>query len=131
ENGNFLSFEVQVEGEVTVDPTEAVLDAADLPKVANAATSVANNQSIESDVPIYLHDAQFAAGGFNPTSGGGEVGTTCIDGGCPAALGLLIGAYGVTELVGQLGEIIEHTSISGLMSVAAVTGFIQPTEITA
>jgi hypothetical protein len=33
----------------------------ELPKVINSATSIANLQSITSDVPVFLHDAQFVA----------------------------------------------------------------------
>lgn len=117
------TFQLQLSG--TLLPEDAI-DAVDLPKVANSATAVANNQSIESDVPLYLHDAQFAAGGFNPTCGDGE-----SNAGCPDALGFLVGAYGVTELDGELADINEHTSIAGLMTVAAATGFIEPANIRA
>lgn len=33
----------------------------DLPSVVSAATAVGNNQSITSDVPVFLHDGQFVA----------------------------------------------------------------------
>lgn len=125
-----FSFQVNVTGEVDVPPTEGMLDAVDLPKIDNAATAVANNQSITADVPIYLHDGQFAAGGFNTGCGNGEVGVASY-GSCPDALGFLIGAYGVTVLDGQLDGINEHTSIAGLMTVAAATGYIQPATVEA
>ncbi|MBU0581680.1 MAG: hypothetical protein KKB66_00685 [Alphaproteobacteria bacterium] len=127
EDDNDLHFQIRVTGDVTVPPGDGVtIDAVDLPKVENAATAVANNQSISADVPLYLHDAQFAAGGFNPTCGDGE-----SNGGCPDALGFLIGAYGVTVLDNQLDGINEHTSMAGLLTVAAATGFIEPASITA
>lgn len=130
EGPDTLDFQIQVTGTVDV-PADNAIDAADLPKVSNSATSVANNQSIEADVPIFLHDAQFAAGDFNPTcGGGGEVGASS-NYGCPDALGFLIGAYGVTVLDGQLEDINEHTSIAALMTVAAATGFIEPANISA
>jgi hypothetical protein len=126
EGNQDFSFQVRVTGDVTVPAGEGAIDAGDLPKVENAATAVANNQSISADVPIYLHDAQFAAGAFNPTCGDGE-----SNGGCPDALGFLIGAYGVTVLDNQLDGINEHTSMAGLLTVAAATGFIEPASITA
>ncbi|MDQ2704296.1 MAG: hypothetical protein M3Y43_03960, partial [Pseudomonadota bacterium] len=124
EGSDELDFNIRFQGEVPVVLDDAI-DAVDLPKVENAATSVANNQSIEADVPIYLHDAQFAAGGFNPTCGDTEGGE------CPDAVGFLLGALGLFEVDGQLDDINEHTSIAGLMTVAAATGFVNPAEITA
>ena len=57
--------------DIPVEVGEIVpLDAeTELPSVVSAATAVANNQSISSDVSVSLHDAQFAFGGF----GGGEI----------------------------------------------------------
>lgn len=127
ESTDQLLLSVNVQGEVPVENVivDGVLEAVDLPKVENSATSVGNNQSIESNVPIYLHDAQFAAGSFNPTCGSGDGGD------CPDEIGFLVGAFGVTELDGQLEDVNEHTSIAGLLTVAAATGFIEPAAITA
>lgn len=119
-----LDFDIRFQGELPVI-LDTAIDAIDLPKVENSATAVANNQSIEADVPIYLHDAQFAAGGFNPTCGDTEGSE------CPDAVGFLLGALGLFEVDGQLDGINEHTSIAGLMTIAAATGFVQPAEITA
>lgn len=63
-----------VTGTITVDgvviPATATLDAAtELPSVVSAATAVANNTSISSDVAVQLHAGQFAIG-----DGSGEVG---------------------------------------------------------
>ncbi len=128
EGTDALNLDVHVVGEVPVENVifDGGLLAADLPKVENSATAVSNNQSITADVPIYLHDAQFAAGNFNTTCGGdGESGS------CPDALGFLIGAYGVAQVDGELQDLNEHTSIAGLLTVAAATGFIEPAAITA
>ncbi len=128
EGTDALNLDVHVVGEVPVENVifDGGLLAADLPKVENSATAVSNNQSITADVPIYLHDAQFAAGNFNTTCGGdGESGS------CPDALGFLIGAYGVTQVDGELQDLNEHTSIAGPLTVAAATGFIEPAAITA
>jgi hypothetical protein len=130
EGSDEFTLTVEVTGEVDVPADEAV-DAADLPKIANSATAVSNNQSIEADVPLYLHDAQFAAGGFNPTCGGGGEANTSSNYGCPDAFGFLIGAYLLTEVDDELEDLNEHTSIAGLMTIAAATGFINAAEITA
>jgi hypothetical protein len=63
EISELVRFQLDVSG--TVIPGQGVHDAADLPKIENAATAVANNQSITSDVPIMLHDGQYYAGGFH------------------------------------------------------------------
>jgi hypothetical protein len=123
EIGEQANFQINVSGTLAA---AGALDAADLPKVENAATAVSNNQSISADVPLYLHDAQFAAGDFNTTCGGDGEG-----GSCPDALGFLIGAYGVTQVDGELQDLNEHTSIAGLLTVAAATGFIEPAAVSA
>lgn len=123
ENAELATFQLHLQG--TLVP-EGEIAAVDLPKVENAATAVANNQSISADVPIYLHDAQFAAGAFTPTCSDGD-----SNAGCPDEFGFLLGAYGVTILDNQLDGINEHTSIAGLLTVAAATGFIEPASITA
>lgn len=113
-----VTFQLQIDG--TIAPTEA-LDAVDLPKVENAATAVANNQSITADVPLYLHDAQFAAGAFegDPDVSGGE-----------ALAGLLAGAY-VVDNDEDLEGINEHTTMAALLTVAAGSGLIEPANVSA
>ena len=47
-----------VDGTVTVDPAASFDAATELPSIDSAATAVGNNQTINSDVATYLHDAQ-------------------------------------------------------------------------
>jgi hypothetical protein len=56
-------------GEVTVPSAEALAAATELGSITSAATAVANNLSIDSDVALQLHIGQFAVGG---SSGEGE-----------------------------------------------------------
>ena len=52
-------------GTVTVDAQGNSLDAlTELPEVVSSATAVGNNQNIESEVAVLLHDGQFVFGGF-------------------------------------------------------------------
>ena len=124
EGSDDFSFTVTLEGQITVPPgDDEIYDAVDLPKVLGSATAVANNQSIDADVPIYLHDAQFAAGEFNPI---------CEDsGGACTAIATIIGAAGLFEVDGQLEDLNEHTTIAGLMTIAAATGLVNPASINA
>ncbi|MBP0441383.1 hypothetical protein [Tianweitania sediminis] len=124
EGTDTLGFQVQVTGEVPVENVilDGVLSAVDLPMVENAATAVANNQSIEADVPLYLHDAQFAAGGFGAE--GGELS------GIGALGALLAGAY-IVENDEDLEDINEHTTMAALLTVAAGAGLIEPAEVNA
>lgn len=124
EQGEQVFFDLNVAGTFEVTPDTAV-EAADLPAVVNAATAVANNQSIESDVAMLLHDAQFAAGEFNPTC------YTQTYGSCPDELGFIIGALGLFAVDEDTEELNEHTTIAGLLTIAAATGFINPAEIKA
>lgn len=49
-------------GEVTVPPTASLNAEANLPSVISAATAVANNMSVDSEVGVQLHVGQFAFG---------------------------------------------------------------------
>jgi len=59
-------------GEIEIPPTESFDALTELPSVTSAATAVANNTSISSDVVLELHEGQFAFNvGNNDTSGRG------------------------------------------------------------
>ncbi|WP_281978054.1 hypothetical protein [Pseudorhizobium flavum] len=120
EFGEAVDFDLQITGTFQAPPVSGTFDAIDLPKVENAATAVANNQSIEADVPLYLHDAQFAAGGFGDSdvSAGG------------ALAALLAGAY-IVDNDEDLEDINEHTTMAALLTVAAGAGLVQPASVTA
>lgn len=75
-------------GEVTVPPTASLNAETDLPSVISAATAVANNLSVESEVGVQLHVGQFAfgdgsgspsvqfGGGYGGGYGGGHHGSS-------------------------------------------------------
>lgn len=65
EGSDQLTGTVHVIGEIAVTP-EGAQDGLDLPEIASAATAVGNNQSLESDVSLELHDGQFLYGGYDP-----------------------------------------------------------------
>lgn len=115
-----VDFDLLITGTFEAPPINGTFDAIDLPKVENAATAVANNQSIEADVPLYLHDAQFAAGEF----AGGSVS------GGEALAALLAGAY-IVDNDEDLEGINEHTTMAALLTVAAGAGLVQPASVTA
>jgi hypothetical protein len=53
-------------GYIEVDAEGNAIDArTELPEVVSAATAVGNNQQIESNVAVLLHDAQYTFGGFD------------------------------------------------------------------
>jgi hypothetical protein len=117
-----LIFNIAVQGEVQIDPASIdAFDAVDLPSVENAATAVANNQSITSASGVYLHDAQFAAGEVNPTYGGDgpDVGTFAA------------GADAIAGVDGELNGTNVHTTLAALATLGAATGFLTPAEISA
>jgi hypothetical protein len=86
--------------------------AVDLPKIENTATAVGNNQSITSNVPIYLHDGQFVAGdlGFDCASDWERCRYLLWEG----------GDYGNT-----------HLDLAGLLFLGGVLGVVQKAEIKA
>jgi len=110
-----------------VDIDEAAFDAVyQLPSVVSAATAVGNNQSITSDVPVFLHDGQFVAN----TWGNGGISTyddlaRALPGGGPNIQGP--GGMGG----GQGGEGNLHTDLAVLFTLASGLGFLTPAEISA
>jgi hypothetical protein len=88
--------------------------AEDLPKVLNVATAVGNNQSIESNVPILLHDGQFLAGNLD--------GLDCTRNDLLACIFLLSG---------QIDADNTHTEIAGLLTAAGLLGAIDKAHISA
>ncbi len=121
EQNNEVDFVFQIDANFDITDLEGVHDALDLPKIENAATAVANNQSITSDVPIYLHDAQFAAGGINDFS---DAGTGEIIQGVVGLLaaGLAFDAYADGNI---------HTALALGMTAAAAGGIIEPATVNA
>jgi hypothetical protein len=121
ELGDDADFQFSVTA--TFDPTALadVYDAADLPKIENAATAVANNQSIKSDVPIMLHDAQFNFGGFNDYSDASE--GEVIQG----VIGLLAAGFAFEEYA----DSNLHTAELLAFSAAAAGGIITPGKVEA
>jgi hypothetical protein len=88
------------------------ISAKDLPKVENAAIAIANNQSIESDVPLFLHDGQFAAGDL------GSRFCTKYPEEC-------------ADLLGGIDANNFHTEVAGVLTLAAIAGIIGKAEIKA
>jgi hypothetical protein len=98
----------------------------DLPSVVSAATAVGNNQSITSDVPVFLHDGQFVAN--TRANGGNDCDWLCtVKAAMPEADVANIGGggYGAPP-VGNL-----HTDLALLFSLGAIAGILTPAEISA
>jgi hypothetical protein len=94
----------------------------DLPSVVSAATAVGNNQSITSDVPVYLHDGQFVANSNynNPCD------SYCDELGGIMPNGVMGGGGG-----GGGGDGNLHTTLAELFTIGALAGFIAPSDISA
>lgn len=93
----------------------------DLPSVVSAATAVGNNQSITSDVPVFLHDGQFVANTrFND------------DYGCDIRCTLKTAMPGtdVDSYDGRHSGNL-HTDLALLFSLGAVVGALTPADISA
>ena len=96
----------------------------DLPSVISAATAVGNNQSITSDVPVFLHDGQFVANTrFNS------------DGDCDWRCTLKT-AMPDADVAGfngggnyNAGNL--HTDLALLFSLGAIVGVLTPADISA
>jgi len=126
EGNDNLIFNIAVTGQVEVDPEQiGAFDAVDLPSVENTATAVANNQDIYSNVPVYLHDAQIAAGDINTIDG------ECSECGGGDPLAFLLGAYLLTLVDDELEGVNVHTDIAALTLIGAATGFVESADITA
>jgi hypothetical protein len=112
-NNETVNITFDLTGEVPV-VAATDLDAVDLPSVVSTATAVANNQSIESDVALNIHDAQFVFGGFNGENGDSEE---------------LDDLSRVLSQAPDTGN--THTDILGGLTMAAALGLITPSSITA
>jgi hypothetical protein len=100
------------------DVDEIAFDATiDLPSVVSAATAVGNNQSITSDVPVFLHDGQFVA---NTLDNYYDYDT--LKAAMPASLSGGDGGYNAGNL---------HTDLAILFTLASGFGLLTPAEITA
>ncbi len=107
-----------------IDIDAAPFDATvDLPSVISAATAVGNNQSITSDVPVFLHDGQFVANTwFN--WGGDDVRAALVSA-MPAGFNGGPGGY----QGGGEGNL--HTDLAILFTLGSALGFLQPADISA
>lgn len=93
----------------------------DLPSVVSAATAVGNNQSITSDVPVFLHDGQFVAN----TRYNGEYGCDFLCTMKTAMPGTDVDSYDGRHS-GNL-----HTDLALLFSLGAIVGVLTPADISA
>ena len=86
---------------VNVDPSASFDATTELPEVVSAATAVANNQSLTSDVSMQLHDTQVVFGGFNPESSPSQSNALQNTGntGLSAALAMVIFIYPAFALI--------------------------------
>lgn len=108
-------------------PKVPSLDArVELPIVLSSATAVGNNQSITTDVPVFLHDGQFVAnvkdGRYRDNQGGFDV--AAFSASMPNG-GYGDGGYGG----GANGNL--HTDIAGLFTLGAVLGVLDKADIEA
>lgn len=126
------------------DPPEVevkLLDATtELPIVLSSASAIGNNQSISSDVPIFLHDGQFVAnvkedhrGGDNHCDNRGRCQEPPKPAFNPDALASASSGGGFNSNghydPGPQGNL--HTLIAGLFGLGAVTGELKHADITA
>lgn len=129
---NEWSLELTIETAELGEPLDAT---AELPEIVSAATAVANNANITSDVMVEMHDTQIAFGGFND---GGEQG---FDG--PQAVADAFQQYynpgastdnpaeddpatNTNDYTGNIG-----TSSAIALMVAGAAGIIEPGEVEA
>jgi len=99
----------------------------DLPSVISAATAVGNNQSITSDVPVFLHDGQFVAN----TRGNGSYDDCKI---CDMS-GLtgdnIAPSTSFTGPYQPRPDSNLHTELAELFTIGAIVGVLTPAEISA
>lgn len=106
-----------------VDIDEAAFDAVyQLPSVVSSATAVGNNQSITSDVPVFLHDGQFVANTLGNSYTDWDSLSKAMPGGA--------NVQGPGGYQGG-GEGNLHTDLAILFTLASGIGFLTPAEITA
>jgi len=101
ENMEAFEFEVQVTGDVAVDPADSFDATTELPTIESAATAVGNNQTINSEVATMLHDGQilFDVGPGDPANEDD---------------------FGVEDIVGVLGGVVAAGVLSDNTHTAAV-----------
>lgn len=96
----------------------------ELPEVVSAATAVGNNQSITSDVPVFLHDGQFVA---NTRANGDNWDYPSLAGAVDARMGTDYGGGG--DGCNECGNL--HTDLAALFTLGAAIGFLTPADISA
>ena len=98
----------------------------ELPIVLSSATAVGNNQSITTDVPVFLHDGQFVANvkdhRYADSTGGFDI--AAFSASLPASDAR--GSYDGSASNGNL-----HTNIAGLFTLGAVLGVLDKADIQA
>jgi len=104
--------------DIDADPFDATIE---LPSVLSSATAVGNNQSITSDVPVFLHDGQFVANTW--FNWGGDVYAE-LSKALPTSVQNPGGDWDNDN-----GNF--HTNLAVLFTLAAATGYIQPANIEA
>jgi hypothetical protein len=92
----------------------------DLPSVISTAVAVGNNQSITSDVPVYLHDGQFVAN----TNG------NYVDG-CDWCNMAGIAGDNVSPDTQTTASGNTYTELAALFTLGAVVGVLTPSDISA
>jgi hypothetical protein len=102
--------------EIKTEYEPLALTVAQLPEVSNAASAFGNLQVIESDVPIFLHDAQFVANVYGYGDGEYIDPATAIFG-----LGLALSGVGGNT----------HTDLAKVFTWGAVTGVLDKAHIEA
>jgi hypothetical protein len=94
----------------------------ELPEVVSVATAVGNNQSITSDVPVFLHDGQFVANTlYNDDRGWDYV---SLAGAVDSRMGT-----DYSDNCDSCGNL--HTDLAALFTLGAAIGFLTPAEIEA
>lgn len=95
----------------------------ELPEIVSAATAVGNNQSITSDVPVFLHDGQFVA---NTRFNDGKWDYDSLAGAVDARMG---GGGGYNDGCNDCGNL--HTDLAVLFTLGSAFGLLTPAEISA
>lgn len=111
---------------VSVKPLDA---RAELPIVLSSATAVGNNQSITTDVPVFLHDGQFVANVKDGRYGCNDRCDYGMDIEAFAASLPSTGARSGGHSYGPDGNL--HTDIAGLFTLGAALGVLTKADIEA
>jgi len=104
--------------DIDAHPFDATIE---LPSVVSSATAVGNNQSITSDVPVFLHDGQFVANTWFNWGGDPWVELSAA---MPSSVQNPGGGWDNDN-----GNF--HTQLAVLFTLAAAGGYIQPANIEA